>query len=200
MLAEGDDLPAPWYDAIKAIYAERGQVLPVRPSRPIVIQPARDGNRGAALLPALGIVATVVVSKIVGAPLVGIMLGAGMFLYYVARRIRYATLSAAERVAKAADEDADRHGLNELMRSAADGDSRRVRELLEFRAMDVNARSKAGATALVYAARNGHAEIVEMLLLNGADPKLATNSNKSAASLARQAGHVFLAEKLEALT
>lgn len=200
MLAEGDDLPDPWYDAIQAIYAERGQVLPARPSRPIVIQPVRDKKRGDALLAGVGLVVAAVLFKMIENSWIGLVLGVGVILYYGARFVRYTALSDAERAAQAADEEADKHGLNELMRSSADGDVQRVRELLDFRAVDINARSPAGATALVYAARNGHAGIVEMLLINGADPKLETNMKKSAASIARQAGHASLADKLEALT
>jgi len=200
MLAEGGELPDPWYDAIQTIYAERGLKLPPRPSRPIVIEQAQERRRGDAVLAGVGLFAAAVAVKMLEQTWVGLALGVGAGVYYVVRLFRYTSLSDSERAAQAATKEAEKQGLNDLMRSAADGDMQRVRELLAFRAVDINARSQAGGTALIYAARNGHTEIVEILLAGGADPKLVTHKNRSAASVARKAGHTSLADMLQPLT
>jgi len=55
-----------------------------------------------------------------------------------------------------------------LVRAAADGDARRVKQLLEAGA-DPDAADADGRTAVTHAAYGGHAEIVRMLLDRGAD-------------------------------
>ena len=54
-----------------------------------------------------------------------------------------------------------------------------------------------GDTALHLAAAGYRVEIVELLLAAGADRKRKTKDGKTAAELARQYGHVALAEELE---
>ncbi|MCY1560327.1 Ankyrin repeats (3 copies) [compost metagenome] len=74
------------------------------------------------------------------------------------------------------------------MRSAAAGDIARVNELLEYKTK-VNSISTIGSTALMYAAKNGHDEVVIRLLEAGSDPSLKTHKGHSALDLARKSGH-----------
>lgn len=77
-----------------------------------------------------------------------------------------------------------------------EGDLHRVKSLLE---KEYNPREvdSAGYTPLHYAARNGHSDVCEMLLLSGANPDARTRSIK-ATPLHRAAsqGHVETVEKL----
>jgi ankyrin repeat protein len=64
---------------------------------------------------------------------------------------------------------------------------------------DVNARQQMGYTPLMGAGASGKADLVELLLARGADPSLTSDDGKTAAAVAREHGHVRLAEKLEVL-
>jgi ankyrin repeat protein len=55
---------------------------------------------------------------------------------------------------------------------AAINDRTAVLRVLLDRGADVNARTRAGWTALTYAAWRGHAEAVRLLLARGADPNV----------------------------
>jgi uncharacterized protein len=63
---------------------------------------------------------------------------------------------------------------------------------------DVNATQRHGWTPLHGAAHNGAVDPVEWLLRAGADPEARNDDGKSALDLARDAGHVAIAERLEA--
>jgi hypothetical protein len=71
-----------------------------------------------------------------------------------------------------------------LMYAACTGDLDEVELALRNKA-DVNTRSPAGATPLMLAAMGGHAEVVRLLLVWGADPALATNSGLTVQDAAR---------------
>lgn len=57
-----------------------------------------------------------------------------------------------------------------LIRAARDGEINTVKELLQQPGINLNAMDWLKKTALVYAAENGHADVVEALLKAGADP------------------------------
>ncbi|EJT99955.1 hypothetical protein DACRYDRAFT_117574 [Dacryopinax primogenitus] len=58
-----------------------------------------------------------------------------------------------------------------LWRAASDGDLEKVQELLkEASSVDVEIKDHTGATPLIQAIRNGHVEVVRVMLDNGADP------------------------------
>ncbi len=71
------------------------------------------------------------------------------------------------------------------------------RTLVE-RGADVNAVQRAGFTPLMAAAENGDGELVELLLAAGADATRRADDGRTAADLARAAGHAPLALRLEA--
>lgn len=71
-----------------------------------------------------------------------------------------------------------------------------VNALLEAGAQ-MNARSGEGGTPLHTAAFTGDAEVVELLLARGADPRIAGKDGKTAIDIARQRGHAALAERME---
>jgi hypothetical protein len=79
--------------------------------------------------------------------------------------------------------EAASQGLSALMAAAAGGQLDRVQELIEA-GQDVNKRSPAGATAMIYAARNDHSKVVEALLAAGGDPYIQTDLAETAESIA----------------
>jgi ankyrin repeat protein len=70
-----------------------------------------------------------------------------------------AELSAAEQYG---------HGHTSLMQAALDGDTERVRELINQGA-DINRRDDNGRTALMFVVINRHDETMKVLLEHGAD-------------------------------
>jgi outer membrane biosynthesis protein TonB len=76
----------------------------------------------------------------------------------------------------------------ELWRVAESNDVREVAAILS-RGVNVNARNEHGMTALMRAARLGHAEVVRELLEHGADPNIARNDKFTALALAAFFGH-----------
>ncbi|WP_343071520.1 ankyrin repeat domain-containing protein [Brevibacillus choshinensis] len=69
--------------------------------------------------------------------------------------------------------------IKELFRAAQTGDSQRVKELLEEDASYANAENEEGLTVLGYAAHFGHADVVALLLDNGADLQALSHSKVS---------------------
>jgi len=84
----------------------------------------------------------------------------------------------------------------QALHSAAAGGHARSVELLLAAGADANARQEGGFTPLMSAAQNGDAESLELLLGNGADPTLKDDAGKTAADLARDAGHAALGDRL----
>jgi hypothetical protein len=197
MRAEGDMLADEWHRAIEGIFEERNEYLPPIPSQPVVIEQQKDSKPSVAqyiwrtFLAVLILVIGEMIRKMFGLILVSLFA-----LWYVAKYIRRSRLSEQERSREKQKDKADKDGLNELMRAAATGDATRVRELLDFRAVNINATSSVGSTALMYAARNGHTEIVEALLRAGADPHIRSDKGSTAEVIARRFGHQAIADRL----
>jgi len=78
-------------------------------------------------------------------------------------------------------------GLTELMTASALGNLGEVCRLISA-GEDVNARSPSGATALIYATRNDHGNVIRALLNAGADASLRTELGTTAHSLAVKVG------------
>ena len=62
---------------------------------------------------------------------------------------------------------------------------------------NVNSRDSAGATALMFAAMSGKAEVVKALLKKGADPKIRAENGRVALDLAQEAGKKDVVEILQ---
>ena len=83
------------------------------------------------------------------------------------------------------------------LHSAAATSQRDVAERLLAAGADPNARQHGGYVPLHSAAQNGDDALTELLLGHGADPTLETDDGRSAAVIARTAGHDELAQRLE---
>jgi len=62
---------------------------------------------------------------------------------------------------------------------------------------DVNVRDEAGQTPLMFAAEMGYADMVQVLIQNGANPKLVNKQGESALTIALMKGYTRIAESLE---
>jgi len=78
--------------------------------------------------------------------------------------------------------------VKQLWSVAESGDVNEVTAILSH-GVDVNARNEHGMTALMRAARLGHAPVVRALLEHGADPNIARNDKFTALALAAFFGH-----------
>jgi len=85
------------------------------------------------------------------------------------------------------------------LHSAAAGDHTALALRLLSAGADVNAAQHGGFTPLMGAAQNGNAELVGALLAAGAAPAAQTGEGQDAAALAREEGHMVLAEQLAGL-
>jgi ankyrin repeat protein len=83
-----------------------------------------------------------------------------------------------------------------LMVAASRGDYEAVLRLLPE--SEVNARDRLGNTALIYAAAGGHAEVLRLLLREGADASLKNGAGLSALERATNAGRRDAVEVLRA--
>jgi uncharacterized protein len=83
-----------------------------------------------------------------------------------------------------------------LHAAVAGNDTDTCRWLLDHGA-PVDEKQHGGFTPLHGAAQNGNAEVASMLLERGADQRALNDEGKSAATLAREAGHTELAKRLE---
>jgi hypothetical protein len=88
--------------------------------------------------------------------------------------------------------------LNEPMAIAADqGDVDEVRRLLDRGASPDSWGVDSVNTALIGAARHGHARVVQLLLERGANPAISDGDRKSALQHAREGGHQEVVRLLE---
>ena len=74
----------------------------------------------------------------------------------------------------------------------------RCARLLVEAGAHVNARQSGGFTPLMAAAQNGDEELASFLLESGSDPSARDDQGRSAADIARAAGHEQLAQRFEA--
>ena len=92
--------------------------------------------------------------------------------------------------------EAERITLNQkLIDAARDNNIEGAREALKNGA-DVNAKDKAGKTALIWAARYGHTEVVKMLIAAGADVNAKNSDGNTALIWAAYYGHAEIIKML----
>ncbi|XP_025023531.1 peroxisomal NADH pyrophosphatase NUDT12 [Python bivittatus] len=86
--------------------------------------------------------------------------------------------------------------ISELHHFAADGNKARLTALLDHSPSLINEAAMNGWTALMYATRNGHFEIVQVLLEKGCDRSRTNTSNQTALDIARFWGYKNIANLL----
>jgi ankyrin repeat protein len=87
------------------------------------------------------------------------------------------------------------HGHTSLMRAALDGNTERVKELIDQGA-DINQRDDNGRTALMFAVINTHYETMKVLLEYGADVNAKSNKGGTALMGAASAGDLRMVQAL----
>src|SRR4030095_3393671 len=87
------------------------------------------------------------------------------------------------------------HGHTPLMRAALDGNTEKVKELIQQGA-DVNERDDNGRTALMFAVINTHYETMKLLLEYGADVNVKSNPGGTALMGAATAGDLRMVQAL----
>ena len=195
--ALGDELSDEAHEAIKEIFIDRGEMLPAKPSKPVLIEIEKKGDLALKVVGSIifFIVMTVVARTVTHSwlltPVAFLFVG-----YFLFKYVRKELLPQEKRVSEDIAQVVKDESLSELMLTAANGDSERVKELVAFGA-DVNARGKSGTTALMYAARNNRTEIVDYLLSKGADLNAQSAKGSSAIILAKKFGHHELSESLK---
>ncbi len=199
--ALGDELSDEAHKAIEEIFAERGELLPARPTKPVIIEKSQHANAKSQstfktiILLAFAMVAMGAANAI-AKTWIGVVVTIGVIGYLVFEWLRKSTLTDEQKALEEDEDAAEKHGLNDLMIAAANGDVIRVNELIDY-GIDVNKRNQSGATALMYAARNGHSSVVNALISAGADRLAKTHEGSTAASIARKSGYSAVAARIE---
>ncbi|XP_054666746.1 NAD-capped RNA hydrolase NUDT12 isoform X2 [Grus americana] len=86
--------------------------------------------------------------------------------------------------------------ISQLHNSAAAGDAAKLKALLGHSPSLINAPSDNGWTALMYGARNGHLEVVQILLEEGCDRSIINKSRQTALDIAKFWGYKHIANLL----
>ncbi|OWK51703.1 Peroxisomal NADH pyrophosphatase NUDT12 [Lonchura striata] len=86
--------------------------------------------------------------------------------------------------------------VSELHGSAAAGDTARLKALLGLAPSLLDAAAQNGWTALMYAARNGHLDVVQLLLQEGCDRSIVNKSRQTALDIAKFWGYKHIANLL----
>ncbi|NXR06430.1 NUD12 pyrophosphatase, partial [Semnornis frantzii] len=86
--------------------------------------------------------------------------------------------------------------ISELHHFAAVGDVPRLKALLKHSPSLINAAAANGWTALMYGARNGHLEVVQILLEHGCDRYVVNKSRQTALDIAKFWGYKHIANLL----
>lgn len=200
MRARGDHLSDEAHQATEEIFLERGEDLPPRPTKPILVTSRRNSGGIEELLriSAFLVIAFMVsvAAHMLAHAWIGVVFTLAMIIYLVTKWARRKALSSDEKAREDEEKKIEDEGLTEIMVCAANGDLVRIRELVSY-GVNVNDHSPSGATALMYAARNNQLVVVEFLLSSGADVTRKTEKNSTALDIAKKYGHREVAALLE---
>jgi ankyrin repeat protein len=123
--------------------------------------------------------ATAISKTLLGPILIGAIMIIALIVNSQTKAARTAPTDTPEDFEKAAKT----LGLDEVMTASASGDLQRLSELIAYK-KSVNESDIDGATALIYATRNGHVACVKALLDAGAKPNMRTKKGSTALSIA----------------
>lgn len=184
--ALGDQLSDEAHKAIEDIFKERNEVLPPRPTVPIMGLREQRVGRGffEKLLWLIVVGAVIILSKALAHSWLGIPLSILILGIWLFDRIRKSRLSKEEIKQDLDSQMVREEGLTDLMVAAAEGNVGRAEDLINYGA-DVNFKSLSGSTPLMYAARNNNAFIIELLLKHGADSRLKNAKGVTALEIAQ---------------
>ncbi|GJL54442.1 MAG: hypothetical protein NPIRA02_15740 [Nitrospirales bacterium] len=79
---------------------------------------------------------------------------------------------------------------NELSNAAYEGDTTKVKDLLDQGANANHQRFNDGVTALLMAGQNGHTEVIKLLLAHKAEVNLPTRNGTTVLMMAAENGHI----------
>lgn len=159
----------------------RGVTAPPLPEYPIFLQKKSIWKRAAFIV---AIILAGIVPKIFMYP---IIFGLFVYLYFTLTKAKPYPFSKEQEKAR---DNGRKDGVNDLMIVAAGGDVKRAEDLLNY-GFDVNAITKSGLTALMYAAKNNQKEMCKLLVARGADIKIKSAAGKSAKDFALESGLVI---------
>lgn len=193
--ALGEELSGEAHKAIEELLTERGDRFPPIPSRPIymseqISQQSRRSSLGKKFAISIFVVVALFVGQMVQSALkqpsfLGLVIAGAIFFVWAFGNFKKSKLNDADRDALDRAEKAHADGLTELMVASAEGDLRRVVELLDYGAQ-IDALSNNGSTALLYAARNNRTSVVKVLLERGANLHRENNQGDTALTIARR--------------
>lgn len=195
--ALGDELDEAAHKAIEEIFTERGESLPPRPSKPVMVNAVAKSNgifKMTSLI--LLVVVSMVLSKMIANTWFGLLVIAAVVVYIVFDWFRKRSLTPEQREVEKTKKQADDEGLSELMLASADGNMQCVQDLLNY-GVEINATSLSRSTALMYAVRNNHLNVTKALIDAGADINAKSDKKSTALSIANKFGHSEIASYLK---
>jgi hypothetical protein len=195
--AKGEDISDFEHTLIEEVLKERGEYCPSKPSKRVEINDLQEPSQIRAqekFWANIGILCALIgasFGKALANTWFGIVLLFAALIYWA-----YVFLNKSQNTEEEKNQEiAKTEGMTELMQCCANGDITRAQDLINFGAK-INSKTLSGNTALMYAARNGHDEIVALLLKNQAEPEIKNNRNQSALSIAEKLGHAKVADAL----
>lgn len=188
--ALGDELSDEAHKAIEEVFAERGEKLPPKPSKPILFDSPE--TKGGDTLRNIGVIAFFFGAAILAKIIINSWL---VFPVAIICAVFYA-FKWIGRNSRTPENQAGEEGLTEMMTCAANGDLNRIKELVCF-GVDVNAQSKLGTSALMYAVKNNHSAVVDFLLGSGANASLTSAKGSTALLIAEKFQHDDLIIRLK---
>ncbi|XP_067839019.1 peroxisomal NADH pyrophosphatase NUDT12 [Heptranchias perlo] len=86
--------------------------------------------------------------------------------------------------------------VTQLHETAAKGDAAKLSTMLNYSVSLIDEMGEKGWTALMYASRNGHFEVAQLLLEKGCDRSTSNNAGQTALDIAKFWGHKHIADLL----